>query len=131
MKQKITKGLKWTAFSVLLLLLGVILVFGWIQTNPGRKQVAFVFGKMLSSGTETRVEFRGLTGFFPLRFRVDEIMVSDSLGPWLTATHVAARWHPQDLLHGYIRFKSIRAEAVDFSRTPGTGKPRPIHTPAA
>jgi translocation and assembly module TamB len=123
MSRKIKKALKWTAFVVLLISLLTALVFGWIQTDAGRRQVASLFGKMLSSGAETRVTFRGLTGLFPLRFQVAEIEVSDSLGPWLIARGIAARWLPRDLLRGYIRFKSLKAETLDLSRLPEPAGP--------
>jgi translocation and assembly module TamB len=123
MNRKIRKAFKWTVFAVLSLLFGSALVFGWIQTDAGRRQVAGLFGKMLSSGAETRVKFHGLTGLFPLRFQVAEIEVSDSRGPWLIARDIAARWLPRDLLRGYIRFKSLKAETLDLSRFPEPAGP--------
>jgi translocation and assembly module TamB len=123
MNRKIKKAFKWTVFAVLSLLLVSALVFGWIQTDAGRRQVAGLFGKMLSSGPETRVKFHGLTGLFPLRFQVAEIEVSDSHGPWLITRDVAARWLPRDLLRGYIRFESLKAETLDLIRLPQPAGP--------
>jgi translocation and assembly module TamB len=129
MNRKIKKAFKWTAFAVLLLSLLCALVFGWIQTEAGRRQVADLFGKMLSSGAETRVKVHGLAGLFPFRFQVAEIEVSDSRGPWLIARDVAARWLPRDLLGGYVRFESLKAETLDLTRLPeGAG---PSEEPSA
>jgi translocation and assembly module TamB len=123
MNRKIIRILKWLVFAVLSVLLVFALVFGWMQTESGRRQVAGLIGKMLSSGAETRVEFHGLTGLFPLRFHVAEVELRDSLGSWLTARDIAARWLPRDLLHGYIRFQSIRAKSLDLTRLPEAAGP--------
>jgi translocation and assembly module TamB len=123
MNRKTKKILKWLVFAVLSLFLVSALTFGWMQTEAGRRQVAGFFGKMLSSGPETRVELHGLTGLFPLRFQVAEIEVSDSRGPWLITRDVAIRWLPRDLLRGYIRFKSLKAEALDLTRLPEAAEP--------
>jgi translocation and assembly module TamB len=123
MNRKIKKAFYWSAFTVLSLLFGAALVFGWIQTDAGQRQVAGLFGKMLSSGAETRVQFQGLTGIFPFRFQLAQIQVSDSRGPWLIARDVAARWLPRDLLRGYIRFKSLKAETLDLTRLPEAAGP--------
>ncbi len=123
MNPKINKILKWTAFAFLTLLLASALILGWMQTEAGRKQVAGLFGKILSSRAGPRVEFQGLTGLFPLRFHVAEIEVSDSLGSWLVARDIAARWRPGDLLQGYIRFKSLSAKTLDLKRLPEAAGP--------
>jgi translocation and assembly module TamB len=123
MNRKIKKAFKWTAFAVLLISLLTALVFSWIQTEAGRRQVASLFGKMLSSGAETRVEIHGLTGLFPFRFQVAEIEVSDSRGPWLIARDIAARWLPRDLLGGYVRFESLKAKTLDLTRLPEAAGP--------
>ncbi len=105
----------WTLGAVVLLcgiLVGALLVAG--NTDPGRRLVE----RLTLQLTGGMVHLAGLGGSFPTDLTLDELQLRDAQGVWLTADHVAVRWHPLEMLHWHVDVDSLQADKVHMERAP-------------
>jgi translocation and assembly module TamB len=110
----------WVLGVVVLLcvsLLGVVMVGG--NTDPGRRLIE----RLTFQLTGGMVHLAGLGGSFPTDLTLDELQLRDAQGVWLTADHVAVRWHPTEMLRWHVDVDTLQADKVHMERAPvGNGK---------
>ncbi|TAJ27213.1 MAG: hypothetical protein EPO67_17580 [Reyranella sp.] len=93
------------------------LVFGFLQTSPGQRVLASALSAAASTG-DRRVEFGGVTGFFPTDLHLARIEFADQSGPWLTVADARLKWSLSSLLSGRLRIENVSAARIDFLRAP-------------
>ncbi|MEW6123112.1 MAG: translocation/assembly module TamB domain-containing protein [Pseudomonadota bacterium] len=111
-----------TALLSLATLMALILVivgglFGLAQTGFGRAYLAELAGR-LASGNGLKVEVAGLSGFFPSRLRVEQIILSDPKGPFARIGDLSLHWQPSALLSGTVAVEALEAARIDLLRAP-------------
>ena len=99
------------------LLLGVVWIGG--NSDPGRRLIE----RLTDQLTGGMVHLAGMGGSFPTDLTLDELQLRDGRGVWLTAEHIAVRWHPTDLLKWQVDVDRLQAGKVHMERAPiGNGK---------
>lgn len=76
--------------GALLVLLSVL--FGLVQTQVAKRQVATLLSAALSRGIEGQVTLGKLEGLIPFNIRLDHLSVGDEGGTWLAVEGVVVRW---------------------------------------
>ncbi len=102
---------------VVLVAIGLGLVFGAIQTGPGKALLARLAGNLASSGGLT-VTVSDLGGFLPADLQVGSIALSDPQGPFARIEGVDLVWSPLALLSGMIRVTHLDVAQVTVLRRP-------------
>lgn len=117
-----------TAVVILAVIAG--LVFGAIQTGPGKALLARLGGS-LASGGGLGVRISELGGFIPSDLSVGRIELSDPDGVFARVEGVQLAWSPFALLSGLIHVEHLDAAKVEVLRRPnlpaapqGTGRAR-------
>jgi translocation and assembly module TamB len=110
--------LKWffIGFAVLLVLLGTL--FGLLQTETGRHQLANRLGTLLSAGPDRQVAIEGIEGLVPFDMRFRRVTVKDRDGVWLNVDQALLHWSPLRLLKGRIFVDEAGAALVRLDRLP-------------
>ncbi|GGF48772.1 DUF490 domain-containing protein [Azorhizobium oxalatiphilum] len=103
--------------AVLVLLVVGLLVFGFIQTPPGKAFLAEL-GSKLASGNGLTVRIHGINGAVPWDMSVAEIEASDTQGPFARVENLHLAWSPTSLLSGIARIRDVSATRVDMLRQP-------------
>ncbi len=102
------KILLWTIVSLIVL---VLLVFGFLQTEPGRNLVRDITVDVLNGALKGRVEVDRIGGFLPFDARVEGFRVFDPDGrKVLSVASVTADFHPWDLLDNKVRLSNVVVE---------------------
>ena len=81
----------WILGGLTLLMLalgGIVMMVG--NTDAGRAALE----KLTYRLTRGQVKISGLAGSFPHHLVIERLQLSDALGPWLTAEHIALDWSP-------------------------------------
>jgi translocation and assembly module TamB len=100
-------------FVVVALLGALALLFGLLQTPPGKRLLADAI-----SGKALRVA--GIGGFIPTDLHVATIELLDAQGAWLRIEDAVLRWSFTSLFDGRVRVEVLSAALVDVQRTPVT-----------
>jgi len=109
-------------FKVLLILAIVpLLLFGFIQTPPGKAMLASGLSSALSSGEQT-ITIDTITGWIPGKVTVQKLEVGDAEGVWITASDLHCRWMIRELFNERIRLKKLSAGEIIWHRFPKSGK---------
>lgn len=104
----IFKGVLWT---VAILVLLVLLVFGFLQTEPGRELVKGFVLDTLNATFRGRVECDRIGGFLPFSAEVEGFRVFDpDGGKVLEVARVTADFHPLELLDTTIHLSDVLVE---------------------
>ncbi len=103
--------------GLLALIAAALLAGGWLQTAPGKRQLAEMVGRLASDDTQT-VEIAGIEGWLPFELRIARITVSDGAGAWLRVEDAALDWSPISLLFGRLEIESLTARHVAVDRSP-------------
>ena len=88
-KRTIQKTGKWAALTLAALLLLVATLFGFAQTNPGKRQLVKLITRTLVSGEQKRIELGKLSGLIPFTFHLETMTLGDAEGPWMKAESLA------------------------------------------
>jgi translocation and assembly module TamB len=113
---------RWLAMSLAVFLLFLGILFGFAQTEMGKRHVAKLLAASLSKGDEIEAEVGKVAGLIPFAFQVDRLALADGEGRWLTIERVALRWSPLALLRGRLRINELVAADVQLTRLPPEGK---------
>ncbi|MBV8190097.1 MAG: translocation/assembly module TamB domain-containing protein [Alphaproteobacteria bacterium] len=98
----------------LLAVIGLLaLLFGLLQTSPGKRLLAESI-----SGQSLKVT--GLSGLVPTDLQVASIELLDSQGAWLRIEDAALRWSFASLFEGRVRVEILSAALVDVLRAPAS-----------
>jgi translocation and assembly module TamB len=105
----------WILGGLTLLMLalgGIVMMVG--NTGAGRAAME----KLTYRLTRGHVKISGLAGSFPHHLVIERLQLSDALGPWLTAEHIALDWSPFAYLRGRLQVDSVQIARVDVQRLP-------------
>jgi translocation and assembly module TamB len=97
--------------ALLLFVLGILI---FANTNPGRGAVAALAGPLLGG----HVSIQGLSGRFPDAPTAEHMEIRDARGVWLKLDRVSARWSPLQLLRNRISAHSVTAASATLLRMP-------------
>ncbi len=81
----------------------------------------------LSGGT---VRLQGLGGDWPTDLSLERLELRDRSGVWLSADHLALRWHPYALLDHRVQVDTLTVAAVHFERLPLPAANPSAHRPS-
>lgn len=119
------KGIiKWLGISVAALIVFLIAVFGFAQTQAGKQQVAAMLAAALSKRLECHVTFGKLDGLIPFSIRLEHLTVADEGGGWLTIEDAILDWSARGLIRGRLHITELSAAAIKFTRVPQARKIR-------
>ncbi len=104
-----------TALVILAVIAG--LVFGAMQTGPGKALLARL-GSALASGGGLEVTISELGGFIPSDLSVGRIELSDPDGVFARVEGVELAWSPWALLSGLVHVEHLDAAKVEVLRRP-------------
>jgi len=108
----------WTAAAlVVLAVLAVPLLWGALNTDPGRRVAEWAVERL----TKGQVALSGVTGHFPDALRVARLEIRDPHGTYLTADNVALDLEAGTLLSGQARVTLLAATDIVLARTPHYG----------
>ncbi len=102
---------------MLALTIVAVAAFGWIQTGPGKRQLAGVIASA-ASDDRTFVEIGELDGFLPFEVRISQATVSDWQGVWLRLDDVVLEWSPASLLFGRLEVEALTVRRAALERLP-------------
>ena len=118
---------KWTMVGLFSILILIGLLFGLLQTQPVKDQIAQRISNTLSSAPGRTISVSGLEGLIPIRLKVRQIKLADSRGTWLTVENLVFSWSPLQLLGGAVNIDEISAVKIVLERLPesSTKAPKP------
>ncbi|MBW1675193.1 MAG: translocation/assembly module TamB domain-containing protein [Deltaproteobacteria bacterium] len=125
-KSHIKQIVKWLAVSMGALLVLLSVLFGLVQTQAGKRQVATLLSAALSRGIEGQVILGKLEGLIPFHVRLDHLGVGDEGGGWLTVEDVIMDWSATSLVKGRLRFAELSAGAIKITRVPQEREPKKV-----
>lgn len=104
-----------------------LLLFGGLQTPPGKGLVVSLIARQVDSRTPFSFDASPVRGFLPFTLSVDRVTVRDVQGPWLEITGIAARLDARALVRGRLQLTESSAAEVRVLRRPV--KPRRLRVP--
>ena len=99
------------------LLLLVLIAFGLMQTDFGRRQILAVIEDQLAD-PPARLQAQALEGFVPFDMTLVGAKLSDAQGVWLEADRLSLAWSPMALLGGTASIKDLAADRIAVLRSP-------------
>ncbi|MDI4664937.1 translocation/assembly module TamB domain-containing protein [Xanthobacter autotrophicus] len=108
---------KWLGLALLGVLALLVMLFGAIQTPPGKALLARL-GSSLASANGLQVEISGITGFVPVNMGVARITAADAGGTFAEVENVRLDWNPLSLLAGTLDIDLAGASRVALRRKP-------------
>ncbi len=103
--------------AIVLIAVGAGLIFGAVQTGPGKALLAR-FASSLASGGGLGVTITDLGGFIPSDLTVGGIELSDPQGVFARVHGVELKWSPLALLSGLVHVERLEAAKVELLRRP-------------
>jgi autotransporter translocation and assembly factor TamB len=118
MKRGLSRTLKVAAVPAVLL----AVLYGALQTAPGKSVIATALSRVLSRSEGVEVRVGRISGRIPGNVHIDRIEVSDDQGEWLAARNLHCRWVVRELLDGRVRLRKLGAEVIELHRFPASAK---------
>jgi translocation and assembly module TamB len=97
---------------LLLLVIGAVFIVG--NTAAGRVQIERLTAR-LTGGT---VQLSGLAGSFPSHMTLEQLLLRDDAGVWLTARHIELDWTPLAYLDRRLQIDRLHVASIDMERLP-------------
>jgi len=113
----IKRLLRWTLYTIGLVLILVIGAALFLQTAPGKRLLADQLSSHLST-PDAGFEIATIEGWIPLDMRIGSFQLSDRDGLWLKADGVTFDWSPSALLSGRVQIDDIGTERIEVIRPP-------------
>ena len=110
---------KYIGIVLAALLLLVLAVFGFLQTETGRGIILAQVQAAMAAGP-IKLQAGGISGVVPFDMAVEGVVLSDEKGIWLTIDRVALDWSPLKLLSGTVEVSDLHLGNVDMVRVPET-----------
>ncbi len=108
---------KWAA-GLLLGIIGLVLVlFGLVQTGPGKSALAGIASHFASS-PGLKVAISDISGVVPTNMRIGRITAADAKGTFAEVDALALSWSPLALLRGVVDVTHAGADRVELARIP-------------
>lgn len=109
---------KISTIVALALMAAWVLVFGFIQTPPGRQLVLHTVLAMVEPRIEMNVDAENLSGFLPFTVHLERVTVSDADGAWLHLADVRLRWSPLRALIKHYAIQELTVASARLERRP-------------
>ena len=109
--------LKWVAIALGVVVLLVACLFGFLQTDSGRRFVAHQI-EALEFKNGMKIGIGRLNGNLFGSLTVDRLTVSDPQGEFLAIPHAKLDWRPIAYLFGHVDVRSLTAQTVTLERVP-------------
>jgi translocation and assembly module TamB len=109
---KVTAWVLGALALLLVLLTGTVLILG--NTAAGRVQIERLVARL----THGQVQFSGLAGAFPSHVTIEELLLRDDAGVWLTARRIELDWTPLAYLEGGLQIDRLHVASIDMERLP-------------
>ena len=117
MKKIIT--IAWKTAGWLMLLF--VLLFGLLQTPPGKRLLAAGISSAASRPEKLTVKVGRIRGLIPARMELESLEIGDRGGTWLTASNLHCRWIMQEWINGVVHVDRLGAERIELHRLPQSG----------
>jgi translocation and assembly module TamB len=114
--------LRWTVVAVATAVTLCLVVFGLLQTRPGKDFLAAQISRLASNARFTW-EINGLGGTVPFDMTAQRLTVTDNEGTWLTLRDVGLNIDPAGLLSKKLHIRLLRVGAWDQARPPSGPSP--------
>jgi len=101
--------------GIVLLLAGL---FGLAQTGFGKRQLAILISRSVSSSPSARVEVEHLEGWIPWKMHTGRVQIRDEKGVWLEAEDLTFHVSLQALLRGRIHILEAGIKSARVIRPP-------------
>ncbi len=121
---------KWVGFTLAGLVVLVLVLFGLIQTGPGKGMLARI-ASSLASVSGLKVEIADISGGVPWDMRIGRIAVADPQGPVAQVDDLRLSWSPLSLLGGVLNVDAITAQRVAVERLPELPPSEPEAAPSS
>jgi translocation and assembly module TamB len=95
----------------------VLIAFGLIQTDYGRRQILALIEDQLSE-PPARLQAEALEGFVPFDMSLVGAKLSDAQGVWLEADRLSLAWSPWALLGRKLAIQDLAADRIAVLRSP-------------
>ncbi|MDQ7250610.1 translocation/assembly module TamB domain-containing protein [Dongia sedimenti] len=99
------------------LVLLVLIAFGLMQTDFGRRQILALIEDQLSD-PPAHLQAQALEGFVPFDMTLVGAKLSDAGGVWLEADRLSLDWSPSALLGGTASITNLAADRIAVLRSP-------------
>lgn len=93
------------------------LVFGALQTGPGKSALARI-GSQLASLSGLSISISDIQGGVPWNMSIGRIAVADAKGLVAEVEALRLAWHPLSLLGGVVNVEAIEARRISVERLP-------------
>ena len=104
MKRRLNRVVKIAAMLALV----IAVLFGALQTAPGKAFLASALSRALSRSADVEVRVGRIRGWIPGNVRIDRLEIGDAQGEWLAARNLHCRWIVRELLDGRVRLRALR-----------------------
>ena len=111
------RAIRYLLFTLAGLVLIVAILFGFVQTGPGKELLAKVAGS-LASGNGLKVTVSGIEGFVPSQMRIERIAMADAQGTFASVEGLDLSWSPLALLNGMVSAKTLHVQKLALERQP-------------
>lgn len=118
MKRRLRRVIHIAAWLTLL----VVVLFGALQTNLGKKALAAALSHVLSRSADVQVRVGNISGWIPGNVLIDRLEVGDAQGEWLAARNLHCRWIVRELFEGRVRLRQLGADEIELHRLPKSNR---------
>lgn len=115
--KRATQIAKWFGFAALSLFALLAVLFGLLQTPPGKSVLASV-ASSLASSRDMKIEVAGIEGSVPWDMRVARVNLSDAKGAFARVEGIAVQWRPFALTSGVIDVEKVEVASLNLLRKP-------------
>jgi translocation and assembly module TamB len=99
------------------LVLLMLIAFGLMQTDFGRRQILAILEDQLSE-PPARLQAQALEGFVPFDMTLVGAKLSDAQGVWLESDRLSLVWSPMALLGRTVKVETLTADRIAVLRSP-------------
>lgn len=116
--------LKYLGIALLGLVALVVVLFGAIQTPPGKALLARLVSSLASSpGLSVSIE--GISGFIPSDMGVARVTLADKDGTFASIDGARLAWHPLALINRTVDIATLEASRIEVLRRPALPEAAP------
>lgn len=103
---------------LIVIIILIAIVFGGVQTPPGKRMIANTVQSNVSFDGFDRIEIENISGIVPFDMRVDAVRIRDSESDWLEIRDIVIKLNAGALLGGQVYLREVSSATVDVRRAP-------------
>ncbi len=96
----------------------LLAVLAMLHTPPGRSFIKSIIESELGGALNSRAEIGALNGALPGHIILEDVVLSDVTGPWLTAQRLELRWRPVALIGKRLVIDEVSLQSAHLLRDP-------------